>query len=71
MDRNVHFTAHYCREDVSILQMKLLMATAFHPEKDGLSENFNMMVVRYLHGFATHDQADLDEYLPLVEYVYN
>jgi len=38
---------------------------------DRLSENSNKMVVRHLGGFATHDQANWDDYLPLVEYAYN
>jgi len=51
--------------------MKLLMTTVFHPEMDGISDNSNKMVVRYLRGFATHDQANWDDYLPLAEYAYN
>jgi len=70
-DRDVLFTADYWREVARILQMKLLMSTAFHPEPDGLSENSNKTVVCYLCGFATHDQANWDDYLPLVEYAYN
>jgi hypothetical protein len=53
------------------LQTKLPMSTAFHPETDGLSDKSNKTVVRYLHGFATHDLAHWDDYLPLVEYAYN
>jgi hypothetical protein len=70
-DRDVRFTADYWREVARILQTKLLMSTAFHPETDGLSENSNKTVVRYLRGFATHDQANWDNYLPLAEYAYN
>jgi hypothetical protein len=47
------------------------MSTAFHPEMDGLAENSNKTVVRYLRGFATHDQAIWDDYLPLEENAYN
>jgi hypothetical protein len=56
---------------VRILQTKLLMSMAFHLETDGLSGNSNMIVVCYLHGFATHDQANWDDYPPLVEYAHN
>jgi len=70
-DRDVRFTADYWREVARILQTKLLMSTAFHPETDDLSENSNKTVVRYLRGFATHDQANWDNYLPLAEYAYN
>jgi len=47
------------------------MSTAFHLETDGLSENSNMTVERYLHSFVTHEQANWDDYLPLAVYVYN
>ena len=47
------------------------MSTAFHLEIDGLSENSNKMVVHYLCGFATHDQANWDDSPPLAEYAYN
>jgi transposase InsO family protein len=70
-DRDVRFTADYWREVARILQTKLLMSTAFHPETDGLSENSNKTIVRYLRGFTTHDQANWDDYLPLAEYAYN
>jgi len=70
-DRDVRFTADYWREVARILQTKLLMSTAFLPEMDGLSESSNKMVVCYLSGFATHDQANWDDYLPLVVYAYN
>jgi hypothetical protein len=69
--RDVCFTVEYWREVARILQTKLLMSTAFHPETDGLSENSNKTVVRYLRGFATHYQANSDDYLPLAEYAYN
>jgi len=54
-DHDVRFTADYWREVGRILQTKLLISMAFHPETDGLSENSNKTVVRYLCGFATHD----------------
>jgi hypothetical protein len=70
-DRDVHFTADYWREVARILQTKQLKSTAFHPEMDGLSENSNKLVVHYLRGFPTHNQANWDDYLPLAEYAYN
>ena len=70
-DRDVRFLADYWGEVGRILQATLVVSTAFHPETDGFSENSNKMVVRYLCGFATHDQANLDEYLLLGEYANN
>jgi hypothetical protein len=47
------------------------MSPAFHPGTDRPSENLNKMVVRYLRGYATHDQANWDDYLTVAEYAYN
>jgi len=70
-DCNVRLTADYWREVATILLTKLLRPTVFHPEPDGLSENSNKKVERDLRGFATHDQANWDDYLLLAEYAYN
>jgi hypothetical protein len=71
LDRDARFTADYGREVARILQTKLLMSTAFHPETDSLSENLNKTVVHYFSGFATHDQGNLDHSLPLGVYAHN
>jgi hypothetical protein len=47
------------------------MSTAFHPDIHVLSENSNQTVVCYLRRFATHDEANWDDYFPLFEYAYN
>jgi hypothetical protein len=47
------------------------MSTAFHPETDGLYENSNKTIERSLLCFATNDQANWDDDLPLAEYAYN
>jgi hypothetical protein len=70
-DRDVRFTADYCRDVARILQTKLLMSTVFHAETDGLSENSNKTVVRDLCGFTTHDHANWNDYLPLAESAFN
>ena len=38
-DRDVHLATEYSRQFARILQAKLLMSMALHPETDGLSEN--------------------------------
>jgi hypothetical protein len=60
-DRDVCFTADYLKEVAKILQTKLLMSMAFHPETDGLSENSNNTIVCYLRGFPTHDLPNWDD----------
>ena len=70
-DHDVHFIADYWREVVRLLHTKMLMSTVCHPDTDGLSANSNGMVIRCLRGLASHDQANSDDYLPLVEYADN
>lgn len=67
-DHEVCFTAADWREVARIPQSKLLQSTAFHSETDGLSENSNKTVICYFCGFASHNHAKCDDYLPLVEY---
>jgi hypothetical protein len=56
---DVRFTADYCSEVARILQTKLLMSLAFHPETDVLSENSNKTVLQYLDGFANSRSSQL------------
>jgi len=70
-DPDVRFTAGYWKDVAWILQTKLLMSTAFHPEMGGLSENSNKTIICYFSGYATHDQPNWDDYLPLAEDGYN
>jgi hypothetical protein len=70
-EHDVRFTADYWKEVARILQTKLLRSRAFHPEMDGLSDKLKKMVVPYLRGFATHNQANWDHYLPQAKYAYN
>jgi len=46
--------------------MKLHISVASYPEMNILSENPNKMIVCYFGDFATHDQANWPDYLPLV-----
>jgi hypothetical protein len=69
-DRDVRFRADYWIDVARILQTNLLICMAFHPETDSLSENSNKPVVCYWSCFATHDETNWDDYLPLVEYTY-
>ena len=71
LDHVVHFTADYWRDVARIVQTKLVMSTVFHSETDGLSENLNKTVICDLGGFATHNQANWDDYLPFAECAYN
>jgi len=47
-----------------------LMSTAFHPEKDCPSDNFNKMVVQFLCSFASDNRANWDDYHHLVMFAY-
>jgi len=67
-DCNVRLTAECRRYVAKSRQTNLLMSMAFHPDPKGLSENSNKTVVLSFCGFANHDQANWDDYLPLAGY---
>jgi hypothetical protein len=70
-DRDACFTSDFWTEVKQKLQMKLLMLSAFHPQRDRPPEITNKQVTWFLLAFATHHQDQWDTLLPLVEYVYN
>ena len=52
-DRDLKFTAKFRKEVHRMLEIKLLMSTAFHPQTDGASERAVLMIAskryEYLH----------------------
>jgi hypothetical protein len=69
-DREVRFQ-DFWTEVTQRMGTKLLKSTAFHPQTDGLAENSNKTITKYLKAYATHSPEDWDEMLPLAEFAYN
>jgi len=56
---------------MQLLQVKLNMSTASHPESDGQTERVNQTVEQYLRSYCTNQQADWVSLLPFAEHAYN
>jgi RNase H-like domain found in reverse transcriptase/Reverse transcriptase (RNA-dependent DNA polymerase)/Integrase zinc binding domain/Chromo (CHRromatin Organisation MOdifier) domain/Retroviral aspartyl protease len=70
-DRDGRFTSHFWKELTSILEIKLKMSTAYHPQTDGQTERMNRLVEETLRHYVNPTQSDWDEHLPLVEFAIN
>jgi hypothetical protein len=47
------------------------LSTSFHPQPDGQTERQNQTIEQYLRAFATYEQDNWVDLLPLAEYAYN
>ena len=60
-DRDARFTSNVWSEICRLLNIKLKMSSAFHPETDGLAERMNRTVIQLLRSssnFKSNDWAD-------------
>jgi hypothetical protein len=70
-DRDPRFTSVFWRTVCTRLGIKQKMSTAFYPQTDGLAENANGVVERYLKAYIAADPKHWDRHLPLAEFTYN
>jgi hypothetical protein len=47
------------------------LSTSFHPQMDGQTERQNQTMEQYLRAFATYEQDNWVDLLPLAEFAYN
>ena len=53
------------------LETKLLFSTAYHPQTNGQIERVNQILGDMLRMHVMHQPKKWEDYLPLVEFVYN
>ena len=70
-DRDARFTSQFWADLTAILNIRLRMSTAFHPQTDGQTERVNQTVEAYVRAFCNHEQSDWAELLPMAEFAYN
>jgi hypothetical protein len=70
-DRDAQFTSKFWSSLMSLLDVKLRMSTAYHPQSDGQTERVNSTIEAYLRTYCNREQNDWSELLPLAEYAYN
>jgi hypothetical protein len=53
---------------IHLLNIKLNLSTAFHPETDGQSEKVNQVQEVYMRSYCSYQQDDSADLVPLTEY---
>uniref|UniRef100_A0AAR2M2K3 Gypsy retrotransposon integrase-like protein 1 n=1 Tax=Pygocentrus nattereri TaxID=42514 RepID=A0AAR2M2K3_PYGNA len=69
-DLGTNFTSKQLREVFSLLGIKGLNSTPFHPQTDGLVERFNKTLKCMLKKFVSETGADWDTWLPYLLFAY-
>jgi len=70
-NRDTRFTSKFWTSLIQLLQVKLNLSTAFHPESDGQSERVNQTLQQYLRSYCSYEQDDWVSLLPFPEHAYN
>lgn len=70
-DRDSKFTSLFWQSLWSLLDTKLAMSTANHPQTDGQTEIVNRVLEQMLRAFSNTKQDNWDELLPYAEIAYN
>ena len=70
-DRDPKFTGRFWKELHPLLQVKLAMSSAFHPQSDGQTERTNRTLEEMLRSYVLYAQDNWDQLLPFMEFAYN
>jgi transposase InsO family protein len=70
-DRDTKFTSHFWKELHRLMDVKLAMSTAFHPQTDGQTERANQTLEIMLRAFVDQRQTNWDLLLTAAEFAYN
>jgi len=70
-DRDTRFTSKFLTSLMQLLQVKLNLSTAFHPESDGQTERVNQTLEQYFRSYCSYQQDDWASLLPFAEHAYN
>ena len=54
-----------------LLNIKVNLSTAYHPETDGQTECVNQILKQYIHLYINYQQDNWVSHLPLAEFAYN
>jgi hypothetical protein len=70
-DRDPRFAAHAFQELLKLLNIKLNLTTAYHPQSDGATERVNQEIEAYLSIYCTSHPEDWLHSLSTLEFMHN
>jgi hypothetical protein len=70
-DRGAQFTSRFWNRVYSHLSIDHRSSTSLNPQTDGQTERQNQTMEQYLRAFATYEQDNWVELLPVAEFAYN
>src|SRR5947209_10264688 len=70
-DRDARFTSNFWQALFKLLNTRLAMSTAFHPQTDGQTERTNRTLEQILRNYVSYRQDDWDQHLTMAEFAYN
>jgi len=70
-DHGTQFTSKFWQSMFKILQVKINLSLAYHPQTDGQTERVNQVLEQYLRCFINHHQDNCVDLLPVIEFAYN
>jgi transposase InsO family protein len=70
-DRGPQFASKFTREVARLLEYKVALSTAYHPQMDGQTERYNQMLETFLRIYCAGNPEKWKQYLFLVEFAHN
>ena len=70
-DRDTKFTSKFWQTLFKLVNTKLALSTAFHPQTDGQTEQTNWTLEQYLWAFVNYKQDNWAHLLPVAEFTIN
>ena len=69
-DQGTNFTSKTLRQVYSLLGIRGIKTTPYHPQTDGMVERFNQTLKSMLRKFVSESGADWDQWLPYLLFAY-
>ena len=70
-DRGPQFVSDFFQSFMKLLNAKVNLSSAYHPETDGSTEIANAIIEQYIRVFCSYQQDDWSSHLTLAEFTYN
>jgi hypothetical protein len=70
-DRDSKFTSKFWRALAALMDTRLLLSSAYHPQTDGQTERMNRVLEETIRHYIDPTQTNWDQLLPMAEFAIN